>query len=71
LLIGITISLAEYPERGKVTPEEADLRELLYGKSPNVYRVIYAIDQSNLVTTVLHIRHGARQKFGGAGAEAG
>jgi toxin ParE1/3/4 len=35
------------------------LRHLLYGKKPNVYRVILEIDEARKVVRVLTIRHGA------------
>jgi toxin ParE1/3/4 len=45
------------------SPDDARLRHLLYGRKPNVYRIIYAIDEGNRVVTVLHIRHGSRKAF--------
>jgi toxin ParE1/3/4 len=56
-------SLDEHPARAPVIPEDDSLRHLLYGRKPNVYRIIYAIDERNRVVTVLHIRHGARRAF--------
>ena len=56
-------SLDEHPARAPVIPEDNSLRHLLYGRKPNVYRIIYAIDERNRVVTVLHIRHGARKAF--------
>ena len=41
-------------------PEDGRLRHLLYGRKPNVYRVIYEINKQDQVVTVLHIRHGRR-----------
>jgi mRNA-degrading endonuclease RelE of RelBE toxin-antitoxin system len=35
------------------------LRHLLYGKKPNVYRVIFEIDERRRLVHVLTIRHGA------------
>jgi toxin ParE1/3/4 len=55
------LSLDQHPERSPVTPEDRALRHLLFGKKPNVYRVIFAIDQRARVVRVLHIRHGARR----------
>jgi mRNA-degrading endonuclease RelE of RelBE toxin-antitoxin system len=37
-------------------------RHLLYGKKPNVYRVIYEVDEKLQTVWVLTIRHGARRK---------
>jgi len=53
-------SLERFPERGAVTRESKKLRHLLFGKKPNTYRIIYAVDKRNEVVNVLHIRHGAR-----------
>ncbi len=41
-------------------PESKKLRQLLFGKTPNIYRIIFAIDKRNHAVNVLHIRHGAR-----------
>jgi len=60
-LEAIILSLDEYPARGSVAPEGANLRHLLYGNKPHTYRIIYAVDEGQRVVTVLHIRHGARQ----------
>ena len=54
------LSLDEHPERGPITPEKKTLRHLLFGRKPNVYRIIYAIDERPRVVRVLHIRHRAR-----------
>ncbi|HEV3041421.1 MAG TPA: type II toxin-antitoxin system RelE/ParE family toxin [Candidatus Angelobacter sp.] len=56
-------SLDKQPRRGAVTLESAKLRQLLYGTNPNVYRVIYKVDESAQTVYVLHIRHGARTAF--------
>jgi plasmid stabilization system protein ParE len=56
-------TLEEAPNRCPVTPEDAHLRHLLYGKKPHVYRVIFAIDELHKAVQILTIRHGARQEF--------
>jgi len=56
-------SLEEHPHRCAVTPEKAQFRHLLYGNEPHVYRVIYRVLEKQKRVEVLHIRHGARQKF--------
>jgi plasmid stabilization system protein ParE len=61
-------SLDENPARAPVIPEDS-LRHLLYGRKPNVYRIIYAIDERERVVTVLHIRHGAREAFAPPGGD--
>jgi len=57
------LSLDEHPARGATIPEDRTLRHLLYGTKPNIYRIIYGIDEGNHVVTVLHVRHGARDAF--------
>lgn len=59
----VILSLDEHPARGAVIPEGSSFRQLLYGRMPNVYRVIYEIDVQSHVVTVLHIRHGRRDAF--------
>ena len=49
-------SLEEHPNRALATPEDRALRHLVYGKKPNVYRIIYAIKERTLTVSVLHIR---------------
>jgi mRNA-degrading endonuclease RelE of RelBE toxin-antitoxin system len=59
--------LERHPYRCPVAPEsrtmKRKLRHLLYGKKPQVYRVIYEIDERQETVWVLTIRHGARQKL--------
>ncbi len=57
------LSLEEFPKRCPATPENRNLRHLLYGNKPHVYRVIYRIRDRQKRVEVLHIRHGARRKF--------
>ena len=57
------LSLEENPNRCPVTPEKKDLRHLLYGHKPHVYRVIFRVLEKQKQVDVLHIRHGARRKF--------
>lgn len=56
------VSLAVHPRRSGATPENRNLRHLLYGHKPNVYRVIYRVNERQKQVDVLHIRHGARRK---------
>ena len=57
------LSLEELPNRCPVTPEKAQLRHLLYGNKPHVYRVIFRVLEKQKRVDVLHIRHGARDKL--------
>ena len=60
-------ALANYPRRCPVATEarklRRELRHLLYGKKPHVYRVIYQVDESRQTVWVLTVRHGARRKL--------
>lgn len=58
-------SLAEFPERCPLAPESAvfpfEVRHLLYGHLPHVYRILFTIEGNAVY--VLHIRHGRRQSL--------
>jgi plasmid stabilization system protein ParE len=60
------LSLEKLPNRCPPTSENPQLRHLLYGRKPHVYRVIYRVLESEKRVEVLHIRHGARRRFGAA-----
>lgn len=59
-LEALFLSLGEQPARGARVPEDASLRQVLHGRKPHVYRVIYAVNEESRAVTVLHIRHGRR-----------
>jgi len=56
-------SLAEFPTRCPLVPENTvfpfEVRQLLYGRKPHVYRILFTIQEKTVY--VLHIRHGRRQ----------
>ena len=56
-------SLTEFPARCPLAPENAafafEVRHLLYGRKPQVYRILFTIEDQTVY--VLHIRHGRRQ----------
>ena len=56
-------TLADFPQRCALAPENAvfpfEVRHLLYGRKPHVYRVIFTVEGNTV--SVLHIRHGRRQ----------
>jgi len=56
-------TLRNNPSRCPFTPEDRQLRHLLYGSKPYVYRVIFRVLEKPQQVDVLHIRHGARQEF--------
>ena len=62
-LRGAIASLANLPSRCPLAPENRDspveLRQLLYGRRPHVYRILFAIEGE--AVQVLHIRHGRRR----------
>jgi len=57
------LRLEDQPNRCPVTPESTNLRHLLYGSKPHIYRVIYRILEKQKRVEVLHIRHGARRRL--------
>ncbi len=56
-------SLRHNPNRCPSTPEDVNLRHLLYGNKPHVYRVIYRVEEKQRDVKILHIRHGAQREF--------
>ena len=56
-------TLRDSPNRSPATPEDRDLRHLLWGNKPHIYRVIYRVLEKQNVVEVLHIRHGARRRL--------
>jgi plasmid stabilization system protein ParE len=56
------LSLEEYPLRCPVLGAKGKLRQLLYGRKPHIYLVIYHVLQRQKRVEVLHIRYGARRK---------
>jgi plasmid stabilization system protein ParE len=56
-------SLARFPERCPLAPETIrfsfEVRQFLYGRKPNVYRILFTIEGDTV--NVLHIRHGRRK----------
>ena len=56
-------SLANMPLRCALAPENTEfpfeVRQLLYGRPPHVYRILFTIETSTVY--VLHIRHGRRR----------
>ena len=56
-------SLEQYPKRAPMTPENRNLRHLLYGKKPYIYRVIFKIDVKTSTVYILHIRPPGRDRM--------
>jgi plasmid stabilization system protein ParE len=57
------LTLERLPRRCPLTRENPNLRHLLYGHKPHVYRVIYRVLEKQMQVNVLYIRHGARRDF--------
>ena len=63
-------SLAQMPKRCSLAREDKhfsqEIRQLLYGKGRNMYRVLFTIldDQDPALVRVLHIRHASQQTIG-------
>lgn len=62
-------SLAEFPRRHPLAPEDAffpeEIRHLEYGN----YRVLYTIQDAPKVVRILPVRHAARRALGEPGSE--
>jgi toxin ParE1/3/4 len=60
-------SLATFPERCPFPLETVrfpfEVRQLLYGRKPHVYRILFTIEGDKV--NVLHIRHGRRKPVSG------
>jgi plasmid stabilization system protein ParE len=58
-------TLSNQPHRCQVASESdqfpVEIRQLLYGKRPGVYRVLFTIAEDSV--RVLHIRHSARDEL--------
>lgn len=57
------LSLERLPLRCPRTPEDRELRHLLYGKKPHVFQVIFRVIDTRRDVEILHIRHGARDRL--------
>ncbi len=69
-LLDAIASLAEMPNRCSLARENnnfsQEIRQLIYGKGRNLYRVIFTIleTQDTATVRILHIRHGSQQTIG-------
>jgi plasmid stabilization system protein ParE len=61
-LVDAMAGLSEFPNRWPLAREDdalgQEIRQLLYGKRPHIYRVLFIVRKSTV--HVLHVRHGAR-----------
>jgi len=60
-------SLQQFPRRCPITAESKNfrrrLRHLLYGAKPNVYRIIYEINESRGTVRIVTVRHAAMDEM--------
>ena len=56
-------SLETLPQRGARLPEDSALRQLLHGRKPYIYRLIYEVDEASATVHVLHIRGPRRDRI--------
>jgi toxin ParE1/3/4 len=56
-------ALASAPRSCPVTHEDPQVRHLIYGNKPHLYRVLYEIDDPTQTLNIIHIRHGRRRAF--------
>lgn len=63
-LLDSMFSLSVMPRRCPVAPEsehlDREVRCLVHGN----YRILYVVDDSKKIVRILHVRHGARRRFG-------
>ena len=63
-LAGPRARSCRFPRRCPRAPESrranGPLRHLLYGSKPNVYRILFEIDEARQILWILTVRHGAR-----------
>jgi plasmid stabilization system protein ParE len=61
-------SLQQFSRRCPITAESRSfrrrLRHLLYGAKPNVYRIIYEINESRRTVRIVTVRHAAMDELG-------
>jgi plasmid stabilization system protein ParE len=66
-LLDAMFSLEMLPNRHPIAPEseflDREARQLIYGN----YRILYVVEDRPKVVRILHVRHGARRRFGEAG----
>ena len=62
--------LGVLPHSRPLAPEAAELRQeirqLLFGSKPHVYRIVYVVDEPRQTVWVIAIRHGARLSLFGS-----
>jgi toxin ParE1/3/4 len=57
------LQLETAPRLGVATHESPAVRQLIHGKKPHFYRVLYQIDDAQALVIIRQIRHGRQQPF--------
>jgi toxin ParE1/3/4 len=56
-------TLEKLPNRCPITRKQNELRQLLFGNSPHVFRIIFQVVEERKRVLILTIRHSARRKL--------
>lgn len=56
------LGLETKSNRGSIFQKNRRPRQLLYGRRPHIYRVIYRVVENQKEVEILHICHGARRR---------
>ena len=54
-------SLRQFPNRGELLQSRPVYRQILYGKKPHVYSIVYTVRPKAKVIVITEVRHGARR----------
>ncbi len=72
-LLATLDTLKQFPNRCPLAPEndefEDEVRQLLYGKRRNAYRILFTVQKGTVY--VLHVRHHAQARLTAEGADEG
>jgi len=64
-------TLKQFPNRCPLAPENdefsEEVRQLLYGKRSNAYRILFTVEQNTVY--ILHVRHHAQARLTAEGAD--
>ncbi len=56
----LILQLETAPRMGFVPHEDPTVRQLIYGKKPHFYRVLYEVEDREQLVRILKVRHGKR-----------
>ena len=61
---------ARCPKASESADVEQEIRQLLYGKRGNMYRILFVIVENESLVRVIHIRHTAQQRLSSSDFES-